>query len=85
MARGLKNFRFGKKRDCTICVGKTKMLVICALTVQLICVFVFAYVKAGFVMTRLNSEKCCSLNGLAKYFYFRLLLLNKIDFVCFVK
>ena len=36
------NFRFKKKRDCTICVGKTKALISCAVTAQLICVFVFA-------------------------------------------
>ena len=32
----------GKKRDCTICVAKTKVLISCADTAQLICVFVFA-------------------------------------------
>ena len=40
MARGLK-FRFRKKRDCTIYVGKT-------VNAQLICVFVFAYAKIRF-------------------------------------
>ena len=32
-----------KKWDCTICVAKTKTLISCAVTAQLICVFVFAY------------------------------------------
>ena len=36
------NFGVMKKRDCTICVAKTKALISCAVTVQLICVFVFA-------------------------------------------
>ena len=45
MARGLK---FRKKRDCTICVAKTKALISCAVTAQLICDFVFAYAKSHF-------------------------------------
>ena len=36
-------FRFEKERDCTIRVAKTKALISCAVTAQLICVFVFAY------------------------------------------
>ena len=35
-------------RDCTIRVAKTKALITCAVTVQLICVFVFAYEKSRF-------------------------------------
>ena len=35
------NFRFKKKRDCTICVAKTKLLISCAVTAQLISSFVF--------------------------------------------
>ena len=36
-------------------VAKTKALISCKVTAQLICVFVFAYMqKAGFLMTRLN-------------------------------
>ena len=34
--------------DCTIRVAKTKALIRCAVTAQLICVFVFAYVKIRF-------------------------------------
>ena len=38
--------KFGvkKKRDCTIRVAKTMALISCAVTAQLICAFVFAYV-----------------------------------------
>ena len=39
---------FRKKRDCTICVAKTKALISFAVTARLICVFVFAYAKIGF-------------------------------------
>ena len=41
MARSLKCRK--KKRDCTICVAKTKGLISCAVPAQLICAFVFAY------------------------------------------
>ena len=41
MARGLK-FGFRKQKDCTIYVAKTKALISCAVTAQLIWVFVFA-------------------------------------------
>ena len=34
--------------DCTIYVAKTKALISCAVTVQLICAFVFAYAKSRF-------------------------------------
>ena len=37
------NFGCKKKRDCTIRIAKTKALISCAVTAQLICVFVFAY------------------------------------------
>ena len=30
------------RKKCTVCVAKTKALIICAVTAQLICVFVFA-------------------------------------------
>ena len=35
-------------RDCTICVAKTKALINCAVTAQLICTFVFALAKIQF-------------------------------------
>ena len=41
------NFRF-KKSDCSICEAKTKALISCAVTAQLICAFVFAYAKSRF-------------------------------------
>ena len=39
------NFGFNKKRNCTICVVKTKVLISCAVTAQLICAYVFAYIR----------------------------------------
>ena len=42
------NFGFRKKRDCSIYVAKTKGLISCAVTAQLICGFVFAYAKSQF-------------------------------------
>ena len=42
------NFGLRKKRDCTIYVAKTKVLISCAATAQLICAFVFAYAKLRF-------------------------------------
>ena len=47
MVRGSK-FWFRKKRDCTIYMAKTKALISCAVTVQLICSFVFTYAKIWF-------------------------------------
>ena len=45
------NFGFRKQRDCTIYVVKTKALIICVVTLQLIFALVFAYDKAGFLMS----------------------------------
>ena len=42
------NFGFRKKRDCTICVAKTKALTSFPVTAKLICVFVFSYAKSQF-------------------------------------
>ena len=39
----------------TIRVAKTKALISFAVTAKLICVFVFAYAKPGFLLTRLND------------------------------
>ena len=39
------NFGLRTKRNCTICVAKTKALISCAVTAQLICAFVFAWVR----------------------------------------
>ena len=35
-------------------VAKTKALISCAVTTQLVCAFVFVYSKKGFLMTRLK-------------------------------
>ena len=43
-----RNFGLRKKRDCTIRVAKTKVLIRFAVTAKLICVFVFAYAKSRF-------------------------------------
>ena len=45
MVRDGRNFGFRKKRGCTIYETKTKGLISCAVTAQLICGFVFAYAK----------------------------------------
>ena len=42
------NFGFNKKRDCTICVAKTKALISLAVTAKLVCAFVFACVNCWF-------------------------------------
>ena len=42
------NFVFRKKRDFTIYVAKTKALISCAVTAQLICSFVYTYAKIRF-------------------------------------
>ena len=41
-------FRFRRLRHCTIYVAKTKALISCAVTMQLIWAFVFAYAKSRF-------------------------------------
>ena len=41
-------FGFKKKRDCTICVAKTKALISFAVTGKLACAFVFAYADCWF-------------------------------------
>ena len=53
MARGLKKFGFRKKRDCTIRVAKTKVLISFPVTAKLICVFVLHMQNVGYRMTRL--------------------------------
>ena len=42
------NFGFMKKRECTICVAKTKALISCTVTPRLICDFVYAYADCWF-------------------------------------
>ena len=58
------NFGFKKKMDYTICVAKTKTLISCAVSAQLICVFVclFSHMQiVGFLMQGLN----CAFNQVA--------------------
>ena len=43
------NFGFKKKRNYTIPVAKTNVLISCAVTAHLICVFVFAYADFFFI------------------------------------
>ena len=55
-----------KKKDCTIRAAKTKAMISCAVTAQLICAFVFAYADCWFspaaahmcvvVLTKRNLE-----------------------------
>ena len=44
-------FRLKEKRDRTIYVAKTKALINCVVTAQLICAIVSAYAKKDFLMT----------------------------------
>ena len=41
---------FRSRRNCTIHVAKTKALISCAVTVQLICAFISHMQKSGFLM-----------------------------------
>ena len=43
---GLHSLRLKKKKDCTIRLAKTKALISCALTAQLICAFGFVYASS---------------------------------------
>ena len=48
-----RNFGFRKYRSCSFYITKTKALISCAVTAQLIYAFVFAHSKNSFVMMRL--------------------------------
>ena len=63
------NFIFRKNRNCTIYEAKTKVLVSCAVTAQLICDFVFAYAKSRFYhdVAHIISEYSDIKNGLQYY------------------
>ena len=52
--------------DCTICIAKTKAMISCAVTVELICVFVFAYAKSRFSHNEAHIVllRAYSLNGM---------------------
>ena len=53
------NFGFRKKRNCTIRVAKTKMLISFAVTTKLICVFVFAYANCWFSQEAAHNDLSC--------------------------
>ena len=55
-----RNDELNKKMDCTICVAKTKALISCAITAQLICAFVVAKAILPFSHDESNStfSKC---------------------------
>ena len=63
-----------KYRVCTIRVAKTKALISFAVTAKLICVFVFAYAKTGFLITRLNCYNVSDVYMLAYSFLVESLL-----------
>ena len=56
MVRGLKFWILVKKMYCTMKEAKIKALITCTVTVQLICIFVFAYAKTshGILIMRLK-------------------------------
>ena len=54
------NLRFRMKRNCTICVAKTKALISFAVTAKLICAFVFAYAKCWFPHDTAQLNFCSS-------------------------
>ena len=53
------------KRDCTIHVVKTKALISCAVTAQLICIFVFAYANCWFS----HAQAQIIMNHVSKRFF----------------
>ena len=59
------NFKFKKKRNCTIKVAKTKALISSAVTAQLICMFVFAYGDCWFSFAHLHFK--ILVNGISAY------------------
>ena len=81
------NFGFRKKKDCTIFVAKTKALISCAVTAQLICGFVFAYANCWFshaqahtasiLLIQVPSIHCILFVGLLIRIQINGLLLNK--------
>ena len=72
------NFAFKKERICTVCVAKTKALISCAVTAQLICAFVFAKVKLRFSHDAAHLLMC----KLFQYRYLLTVVPNIIAFIC---
>ena len=44
--------------DCAICIAKTKVLISCVVTAQLICIFVFAYAISRFSHNVAHMKGC---------------------------
>ena len=57
--------------ECTIRIAKTKALISCAVTAQLICVFVFAYAKSRFSYDAAHIVKL-GFTGVSLFSYFAL-------------
>ena len=66
-------------RKCTISVAKTKALISCAVTAQLICVFVFAYVDCWF--SGVAAQLYINLPTTSSGFWFRNLAHSSINAV----
>ena len=68
-----------KKWDCAICAAKTKALISCAVTAQLICVFVFAYADCWFsgAVAHFKLSSDMSKNHNKTYFCFMFVALIK--------
>ena len=49
--------------DCTMYVGKSKALIRCAVTAQLICIFVFAYSISRFSHDAVQLLFCSTFQG----------------------
>ena len=86
--KGFEILRFKKERDCTIYVAKTKALISCAATVQLI--FVFTYAKSRFShdMAHICDEKdtnfiICHYSAQTSNFPYMVLFFQSIIFVNF--
>ena len=65
-ARSFFNFGFKKKRKCTIHVAKKKALISFAVTVKLICVFVFEYADCWFSHKVAQLSECLVIYHLMK-------------------
>ena len=57
--------------DCTIYVTKTKALVSCALTVRLICAFIFEYAKSRLSHGAAQTIDTSEFHGIVAIFHLR--------------
>ena len=53
--KNARNFGFKRKKNCTTCVAKTKVLISFAVTVKLICAFVFAKIQFSHDAAQIHS------------------------------